>query len=511
MILRYLSMSRHLIFFLLLIALAAAACGGTRIHSQLAAGRAMTEPNPNIPLVGPEHGAEEHGPFDADRMSLAAYRAWRWAKKPTTHQNQPVIMSYWQFRPFSFYCNFIVKKRPPTSSASPVYISQIQQQESYLVNYPPGKLMHLPACSVMVTVSSRQSEPTSKAASDAVALGEAETTVKTPSNSNMATKGSLLKEEDIEDISEAFDPFLNSADSSAPWRGSQIVFRNSFSINSLDRSAELTYNPYYAISWSFKPRWWFGDHVFVRAGIDLTRELTEADEETYSGETVVGDLVLVGGISKFYTIPWVGVDMSADLVLTTPTSKVSQARTLNLGIGPGLRLSKTFKLLKALIVGYNLRVTPYSHRKTTSERETPLISGCIASEGGCDAFLNTGVRNPALRLVQVGDVTLVILDWLGVSISFGHVIDWLYSIDNDDPRVSYQPQEPADQRFLSIFEVEAFINPMDSLEIGLGYSTVNPQLAPDSTYYNPFYNRYTRIYLDLRLRVDGLISQIKGE
>jgi hypothetical protein len=49
------------------------------------------------------------------------------------------------------------------------------------------------------------------------------------------------------------------------------------------------------------------------------------------------------------------------------------------------------------------------------------------------------------------------------------------------------------------------------LEVGLGYETVSPQLAPDSTYYNPFYNRYTTLYLDLRLEVDGLVAQIEGE
>jgi hypothetical protein len=365
----------------------------------------------------------------------------------------------------------------------------------------PGKTMGLPVCLVtvalcMLTINSN------------VLSEEAEPMAKPPPDSDVAVKESSSKKNKI---SQEFDPFLNSADLSAPWRGSQVVFRNSFSINSLDRSAELTYNPYYAMSWSFRPRWWFDDHVFVRAGIDITRELTEADETTYSGEAVIGDLALVGGISKFLSVPWVGIDFSADLVITMPTSKVSQSRTLNFGVGPGLRLSKTFNLLRALIIGYNLRVSLYSHRNTTSERETPLITGCMATEGGCDAFLNTGVRNPVLRLVQVADVTLVVLDWFGVGISFGHVIDWLYTFEDDDPRVSYQPQESTNQRYLSVFEVEAFFNPIDSLEIGVGYSTVNPQLAPDSTYYNPFYNRYSRVYIDLRLRIDGLVSQIVGK
>jgi len=37
---------------------------------------------------------------------------------------------------------------------------------------------------------------------------------------------------------------------------------------------------------------------------------------------------------------------------------------------------------------------------------------------------------------------------------------------------------------------------------------VNPQLRPDSGYEAPFINRYTTVYLDLTLHVDGLVSQI---
>ncbi len=299
--------------------------------------------------------------------------------------------------------------------------------------------------------------------------------------------------------------------SRAPWRGSAFSYRNSFSAYSLDPSADLTYDPYYVMTFSFRPSWWFSDHIYVRGNLDLMREITHSDITTYSGETLVGDLTLTAGYSRIYTIPIVGVDISADFVLTMPTSKSSQAHTMILGLGPGLRLSRRFDLLGGLSIGYSLRASPRLHRMTTAERESALIPGCIGSSGGCDSFLNTGLRNSQFRLQQIFNVSLGILPWLDASVSYGLIIDWLYGIDEDDPQVSLVTVEPQDRRFASLFEVQVSFSPLDALQVGLGYSTVNPQLAPDSTYYNPLFNRYSTIFVELQLSIEGLISQITND
>ncbi len=296
----------------------------------------------------------------------------------------------------------------------------------------------------------------------------------------------------------------------APWRSSRFTWRHALGTTTLDGSYQ-TFNPYYAMVFDFQPRWWFGDHLFVRAGLDVTRELTEADQTTYAGEALVGDLALAVGLSRFYTVPLVGVDLSADLTLVAPTSKVSQARTLALAIRPGIRLSRNFELLEGLGVGVNLRCGPALHRYTTSELETPLITGCSLASEGCAAYLNTGRRNPAWRLQSSLDAWLGILDWLAVSLVYGHRVEWLYPIDGADERVSFSPQAGTDQRHVSLFSAEITFMPMRSLELGLGYQSVSPQPAPDSTsWYNPFYNPYSLVFVDLRLDVQGLISQITG-
>lgn len=307
------------------------------------------------------------------------------------------------------------------------------------------------------------------------------------------------------------EDFLNQVESEgtkAPWRGSEFVYRNVFTAVSLDPSAELTYNPSYAMSFSFRPSWWFTDQLYLRASLDVVREITEADDTTYADEALLGDLVLSAGFTPVVTIPVVDIAVSADISLQVPTSKVSQARTLALGIGPGVRLSRSFDLLAGLSVGYSLRAIPLIHQSTTAELETPLIPGCSASGGGCDAYLHTGVRNAQFRLQQLFYVSARMLDWLSLSVTYGLWIDWLYPIDIDDPRISAETLEPQERRYASVWEVELLLSPMPALKIGVGTSTLGPQLAPDSSYYNPFYNRYTTIFVDLHLDVAGLISQI---
>jgi len=294
----------------------------------------------------------------------------------------------------------------------------------------------------------------------------------------------------------------------APWRGSEFVYRNVFSAISLDPSAELTYNPSYAMSFSFRPSWWFTDQLYVRANLDVVRELTEADDTSFANEALLGDLVLTAGYAPVVTIPVVDIAVSADLALQVPTSKASQARTLALGIGPGVRLSRSFDLLSGISAGYSLRAMPRIHQSTTAELETPMIPGCSASSGGCDAYLHTGVRNAQFRLQQLFYVSARMLDWLSLSVTYGLWIDWLYPIDIDDPRISAETIKPQDRRYASVWEVEVLFEPLPAFKIGVGTSTLGPQLAPDSTYYNPFYNRYTTIFVDLHLDVAGLISQI---
>jgi hypothetical protein len=109
------------------------------------------------------------------------------------------------------------------------------------------------------------------------------------------------------------------------------------------------------------------------------------------------------------------------------------------------------------------------------------------------------------------DLSYEPLDWLSFGTGFEHILDWLYPIEGDDPRISLTLEDPTDERHASWFYVEATFTPIPALEVGIGYETLAPRLAPDSSYYNPFYNRYSTVYLDLRLSFDGLVSMVSGD
>lgn len=293
----------------------------------------------------------------------------------------------------------------------------------------------------------------------------------------------------------------------APWRGTKLVYRNVATAFSFDKGAELTYNPYYAMSFQISPRWWFGRIFWVGADAGLSREITASDITTKKGEVLWDDTLVRAGASRFYQIPWVGIEFSGGLDLITPTSKLSQARSLYLGLRPSLGVSRTFPLLKGLTLFYSLQGTKFFNEFTTSSRRSPLIPGC--SGGSCDVYLNSGVRSPEWRVTNLGGISMEFTDWIGLSASAGLVMDFVYPQEVDDPGVSFVPQEDQqDRRYTMVYEVEVHTRPMPSLGIAVGASTVNPQLRSDSTYEDPFINRYTTVYVDLTFHVDGLVSQI---
>lgn len=304
-----------------------------------------------------------------------------------------------------------------------------------------------------------------------------------------------------------------------PWqdsfRGTNLSYVNTVSTLSFRRDAELTYNPYYAMTLALSPRYWFDDIFYMAGFFAMTGELTEADNTTYSHEVQFHDSILKGGAANFWTIPYAKIDLSFALSGVLPTSKQSRAHTVILGLKPEFTVSRRFDLLEGFSLNYQLGATKFFNQYTTAQRESPLIPNCVAGTGQCDSFLNTGVRNTEWRLVNSFAMSLDITKWLGVSVSGGIIIDWLYEIENsDDESISWQAQEGTDKRYTMVFGAELYGRPVKPLIVALGLNTVNPQLTPDSEYETPFVNRYTAMYLDLRLDFQSLVtafSRKKGE
>lgn len=299
-----------------------------------------------------------------------------------------------------------------------------------------------------------------------------------------------------------------STKNKSPWRGSSIVYRNEATAISVDKGADPTYNPYYAMTLGISPRWWFGDHITTFASIDVTRELTHEDGTTYSGEYVWGDLIFGVAGSQLVTIPGAGITITPTLSLTAPTSKYSQARTMYLSVRPELAFGKTFDVLSGISIGYGIQGTKFFNEFTTGELENPVIPSCTGLD--CARYMNNGLRNTSWRMVNYAAVSVDFTDWLGISSSVAWIMDWLYKMEEADDSVTFEPQDSTDNRYMMSYGLELYSKPMKSLGIALGASTTNPQLAPDSTMRTPFFNRYTTIYFDLKFDLDGFISQLSS-
>ena len=61
------------------------------------------------------------------------------------------------------------------------------------------------------------------------------------------------------------------------------------------------------------------------------------------------------------------------------------------------------------------------------------------------------------------------------------------------------------------YGLSARIGPFAGLTTSIGASTFNPQLAPNSTYYRPVFNRYTQLSIDLSFDISSVVaSKDKG-
>jgi hypothetical protein len=294
----------------------------------------------------------------------------------------------------------------------------------------------------------------------------------------------------------------------APYRGTGVTMRGSTTTLSLDKGAEPTYNPSSDLALDIAGAWWFTESLNVSARVGFARELTNSDTSTDRGETVPTDSTLTLGASEFVEGP-VGIKLSGSLGFLFPTSPTSRARTLQLGISPGFSVARRFSVLKGARLSYGYRFSGYLHESTTSERDTPVISGCIAKDVGCGEYLNMGLRNAKRRQVHSFDASLGLIDTLTVSAGTALYFDALYDSVEDD-RVSIARYDPSGRYFVS-YDAGLGYSPTRSITLGLGVSTVNAQLAPDSTYEKPVFNRNTTVYMDLSLELDGLVSQLTPE
>jgi hypothetical protein len=322
-----------------------------------------------------------------------------------------------------------------------------------------------------------------------------------------------------------------------PFRNSSITYENVISNRTIYQGDDLTYNPYYAMSVSLRPRWYFTDAFSTRLRFDVETELTNADNTTTYREPRVSDIYLDFVYDPIVKIPGVGVSVGAGLRFSLPTSVESRAQTRYLGIGPELRLARVFSVLDGLTMAYSFRYTKYINRQDMVSRSSnPYTDGRPTSPVGpqSDPMLEAAYfATPAVQtagmdphdhsgvpaLSQAFTNTLMVrVDFLRryVPMSFTVMTAFLngltYGVPEHTTEVSGTDHtvahiaDPTTHRPSIWYVVDLGVEITDFLSASVGASTLSHQLAPDATYRTPFFNRNTNLYVDLSLDVERFVA-----
>lgn len=306
-------------------------------------------------------------------------------------------------------------------------------------------------------------------------------------------------------VASAQNPLLGpGAVAKSPWRGSTVSVSNAVSLNTIDRDAQLTYNPFYSVNTAANMRYWVSDQVNLRLGLGFSREITNNDFTTRRDEFVLNDTTFGVG-AMLWNIPVVNVLAIGAFDLRFPTGPFSQAQTLYVAAQPRVILYKQFKPLGfnlTFVTGFNRMFNEF----TTASSESPYLN-CPALAAGCDPT-NTGVRNAKLRLINAFAMGIFPRPWLGASASATVIHDYLYAKSADEVD-TFVAQEEQNTRTLMAYNMEAFVLPHQSITLAVGASTFGPQRAPDSSNYAPFINRFTNLVVDVRINVAAAIALVE--
>jgi hypothetical protein len=265
---------------------------------------------------------------------------------------------------------------------------------------------------------------------------------------------------------------------------------------------------------SLRPAYHFDEHWFAKARVDLEQELTDADDTTKKHQLVLSDVWLWGGLGELKLEELWDLKVGADLMLVLPLSQASQSQTLRLGVGPGVNVTKTFEVLKGLDIGFLARMSFYMRHYTTAQLDTPWISCGSPDSSSCGRFIQTGERNSASMLSLGPSVDLQITEDLSASLYFQIRRHELFALS--DASVSTlggfgttaDASKDVSARYEQLFIADVSYSLSKELSVSVGAYGVYPELAPDSSYRFPLFNRYTELYLDLTLKLDAILPPI---
>lgn len=296
------------------------------------------------------------------------------------------------------------------------------------------------------------------------------------------------------------------ATTTAPWAPSRIGFREAATAISANKGYDLHYNPRVVSQLKLRPHWNFNEQVYLRGAFDLLSEHTQNDWT--NDRLYVGDLSLNPGINDFYQIPVVGIDVGLEGTLILPTSKPSRGESLRAGTGLDVSLSRKFDLLSGLTVSYDAGVNKNWHAYTTSDPVGKLGACALGVSSACaSSQIGSGARNISWDTSHSVAVEVAPLHGFSGMAMLGGTYARLYPVSGNDDLVSYRYPNAANAYFFTSSVLEVRYAPVSLLTVAVGESTLLAnQLGTSGTYRTPFINRFTQLYLELRLNIEETLK-----
>jgi hypothetical protein len=321
-------------------------------------------------------------------------------------------------------------------------------------------------------------------------------------------------------------------ESKLPWRGSTFLFDQSMTTQTahLDTSPQLSYVPLYELWFSFRPRYYFSDHVYVWARFDLNKEMTNSGDTTNYREDVFGDI----WTDLRYTTPIEAINKNfrttVGLRAMWPTSKESQGSGIY--VTTGLTAAAQQKIVlngesAKFLNSADLSLSvAYSHPFSRATTPTDPNLNYVRSNTEGRSFVSDQLRGTPLSnhtLLAAIHGGLQITPKLGAGLDMIWINQWHYSapggitvpISGGDVFV---PRSADDTLFTqrTWFIASAEYALLDELSLGLGYYNLASEIAPngqrrgivggDVIWWSPD----ARVFFDVTVNLDKFYEWAAG-
>jgi hypothetical protein len=355
-----------------------------------------------------------------------------------------------------------------------------------------------------------------------------------PSGANSEQTGATTGGNTVEkkDVVLSKDDQKAEDDKKVPFHGSTLLFDQSMTTQTarLETQPQQSNVPLYEWWVSFRPRWYFTEHLYYWARLDYFKEFTNNQDNTYYREDSFGDmwntLAYSTPVSKEGAWKNTKVGVSARVLL--PFSKVSRANNVYFTAGGGGSVAQKIPLAGESAKWFNdvtlTASASYSHpfSKATTAVGADQFVERQDTEGrsfSSDQLRGSTLTNHQLLTVVGGELAITPKWSLGLDMIF--INAWKYRPKDDVTVVTgtgaaVVPRNPDSTLFTqqSWFIASTGYDLLDELNVSLGYYNLANVVGPNGQRRgivggdNVWWSPDARIFLDFTANLDKIYQTV---